>query len=327
VESLADWLKAKALLDMKSSVLDIGSNDGTLLNRIGSQCSTRIGVDPNGNDMKQFYDKDIKVVADFFSAELFSGLKFNLITSVAMFYDIEDPIRFAKGIKSILASNGYWFLEQSYALDMLKNNSFDTICHEHLIYYSLTSLKFIMDAADLEIVEIKPSVANGGSMGILVTHKNKFNTNKEISKIINDEKILLMSLVEKFKVQVPLIRSTLQSYLNIIKSQGANIWCVGASTKGNTILNYLNLDHSIITGISDKNSLKLGRVTPGTRIPIYPAKDLFLSNATHAMVLPWHFRAFIVKDEANFLQRDGALIFPLPSPEIVTANSIMKVMV
>ena len=324
VEKLSDWLFSRVNLNLESAVLDIGSNDGTFLNKLGDKVGIKVGIDPNCNDMIDYYNDDIEVIADFFSADKVN-CKFKLITSIAMFYDVDDPISFAQQIKSILDIDGYWFLEQSYVLDMLQNYSFDTICQEHLMYYSLTSLSYVMDKADLEIVEVKPSLANGGSMGILVTHKNLNSRENELVQIFKNEKIQLNQLVEKFKVRVPLLKESLNKYLNNIKLNGAIIWCIGASTKGNTILNYLGLDNKTITGIADKNPMKVGRVTPGSRIPIYPAGELAKSSATHALVLPWHFRDFIIEDESDFLRNGGVLIFPVPSPEEVRKNSITKI--
>ena len=323
VESLARWLSETYRIVPGSKVLDIGSNDGTFLNTLADQELELYGVDPNYDDMAHYYKKNISGKKAFFDANLFVGLKFDLITSIAMFYDVNDPVSFAVQIKSVLSKNGIWFLEQSYLIDMLENNSFDTICHEHLLYYSLDSLSRIMNSAELKIIGVRRSRANGGSLGIVVAHlDSEFEADEMVETLQNTERNIQRNLISNFKTEVLKLRNEIYEMILQIKSEGKTIWGVGASTKGNTILNFLGLDSLIITAIADKNLLKLGRVTPGTRIPIVEAKDLRNFRPDYAIVLPWHFRSFIIEDEKEYLNSGGKLIFPLPKLDIVSSGEI-----
>ena len=319
VESLARWLSEAYRIVPGSKVLDIGSNDGTFLNILADQELELYGVDPNYDDMAHYYRDNILGKKAFFDANLFVGLKFDLITSIAMFYDINDPVNFALQIKSVLSKNGIWFLEQSYLMDMLENNSFDTICHEHLMYYSLDSLSRVMSSAELKIIGIRRSMANGGSLGIVVSHvDSNFETDEMVESLLSMERNTQHNLISNFKAEVLLLRSKIEEMILQIRSEGKTIWGVGASTKGNTILNFLGLNSLTIGAIADKNLLKLGRVTPGTRIPIVEAEDLRNARPDYAIVLPWHFRNFIIEDEKEYLNLGGKLIFPLPNLDIVS---------
>lgn len=318
VESMALYLKNYSGITIGDNVLDIGSNDGTYLNKLTGAGLNLVGIDPNGLDMKEFYSDEIEVIPDFFSAETVLNRRFELITSIAMFYDVEDPIGFAINIENSLADNGVWFFEQSYAPTMFKNLSFDTICHEHLMYYTVKALNRILDSAELKIDDIKLSDANGGSIGIFASKK----TSKRIVKIDIDEFIEkesndLPTLIANFTSGVGEIKGQLLDFVNEQISQDKTFWCIGASTKGNTILSYFGLNAETISGISDKNPLKLGRVTPGTRIPIFPKEALIEAKPDFAIVLPWHFKKSISENESEFLSRGGKLIFPLPTFQVL----------
>jgi len=319
VEGLAVWLTDTYNIQPGAKVLDIGSNDGTFLNKLVDKDFRLYGVDPNYEDMAHFYSPHIIGKKAFFDAKLFAGLKFDLITSVAMFYDVNDPVDFACQIRSLLSESGIWYLEQSYLIDMLQNNSFDTICHEHLLYYSLETLSRIMGKAGLKVVGINRSKANGGSLGIAVAHiDSEMKVDAEIQKLLSKEIEMRRELIINFTSEVQRLKAEINKVISEIIEQGKSIWGVGASTKGNTILSFLGLDSTKITAIADKNPLKLGRVTPGTRIPIVAADELYRVKPDYALVLPWHFRDFIIEDERNYLKTGGELMFPLPNLEIIS---------
>ncbi len=325
VESLADWLCETFDIPSSGKILDIGSNDGTFLNRLCGGDFRLYGVDPNYEDMKHHYNPRIIGEKAFFDSRLFSGIKFDLITSIAMFYDVDDPVDFARQIASILNKNGMWYLEQSYLPDMLRNKSFDTICHEHLLYFSLESISNIMESVGLKVVAYKKSRANGGSLGVVVTHfDSEIQADKEIQDLLTKEIAEKKDLMLSFKTEVFQLKTQINQLISRIREDGESIWCVGASTKGNTILSFLGLDATTIGAIADKNPLKLGRVTPGTRIPIVSAEELFKMKPNYALVLPWHFRDFIVRDEQKYLSSGGKLIFPLPNLEIVSIDDLME---
>ena len=322
VESLALHLKEFCGLDNDAKVLDIGSNDGTFLNMLAGDSMQLVGVDPNSIDMKEFYSPGISIIPEFYSNKIFPETKFDLITSIAMFYDVEDPITFATNIESNLAPEGVWFFEQSYALTMFENNSFDTICHEHLMYYTLRSLNKVLSSSNLKIINIKLSSANGGSIGIYATkNTSKRPTLVNIEELLEIESKKLPSLITNFKTSVEDLKFQVQKFVSEQIQLGKTFWGIGASTKGNTILSYFELDSSLIQGIADKNPLKLGRVTPGTRIPIYPKENIEKMNPDYAIVLPWHFRKSITLNEDEYLKSGGKLVFPLPTLTIVEGST------
>ena len=318
VQSLAVHLKEFCGLNVASKVMDIGSNDGTFLNKLAGDSMQLVGVDPNSIDMKEFYSPGITIIPEFYSNKILPGTKFDLITSIAMFYDVEDPITFAKDIENSLTSEGVWFFEQSYAVSMFENNSFDTICHEHLMYYTLRSLNRVLASANLKIINVKLSSANGGSIGIYATKINSERKSEvNIDELLKIENEKLPALVTNFKTSVEILKLEVKKFVSEQIQLGKTIWGIGASTKGNTILSYFELDSSCIQGIADKNPLKLGRVTPGTRIPIYPKENIENVKPDYAIVLPWHFKKSITSNEESYLKSGGKLVFPLPHLTIV----------
>ena len=311
VEGLA--LKLKNFLEPGSNVLDIGSNDGTYLNMLIGNGYNLVGIDPNAEDMKDYYKGGIELITNFFTKEIVSPKKFDLITSIAMFYDVEDPVLFAKDIESCLTNDGVWFFEQSYAVSMFENLSFDTICHEHLMYYTVKTLNKVLSSANLKIDDIQLSNANGGSIGITASKKSSNRIAEvNVDEFIKNESLRLPQLISDFESKVSLQKNRLVNFVSGELKKGKTFWCIGASTKGNTILSFFQLDGSAISGIADKNPLKLGRVTPGTRIPIFAKESLLEANPDYAIVLPWHFKRSIIENESEYLRNGGQLIFPLP---------------
>ena len=262
------------------------------------------------------------MTADFFSADKFKGYKFNLITSIAMFYDLPDPLKFAKDINNVLAENGIWHIEMSYMPSMLNNSSYDTICHEHLEYYSIKSLKHLMHLANLKIINISFNQINGGSISLdIAKKKSKHKENKVLLNWLllrenlngfNDLKIQ-----KSFFYQCNKHKYLLNDLLKKLKSQGKRIYGYGASTKGNVILQYCKIDRNILDCIIEVNKFKYNRYTPGSKIKILSEKYLNKNRPDYLLVLPWHFKDHIIKKEKKFLDNGGKLIFPLPEIEIV----------
>jgi len=319
-------LKSKYLLDTYKlkkgdTVLDIGSNDGTFLSFFNKNLRL-YGCDPTINKFKKYYRKDIQLISDFFSAKNFKNQKFQLITSIAMFYDLPDPLKFANDIKKVLSKNGIWHIEMSYMPSMLNNSSYDTICHEHLEYYSVKSLKHLMDLANLKIINISFNQINGGSISLDVAKKNsKHRENKILLNwLLLREKsngFNSLNVQKNFFKHCKKHRFLLNDLLKKIKSQGKKIYGYGASTKGNVILQYCKINSSLLNYIIEVNNFKFNRYTPGSNIKIVSEKYLKKNKPDYLLVLPWHFKDHIIKKEKKFLKEGGKLIFPLPEIEIV----------
>ena len=311
----------------KINVLDIGCNDGTLLNYYPKFVG-KYGIDPS-QIIRKIKNHKIMVINDFFppKKEKLQNLKikFDLITSIAMFYDINDPNLFVKNIKYYLKNKGIWVFELSYLVDMLKLNSFDTICHEHLEYYSLQTLNYLMKKNGLKIFNLSRNSINGGSIRCFVTNeKNSIYDKKQniykIKKLIKNEKKLKINSLypyKKFYKNILKIKFDLKQLILSIKKQGKSIFILGASTKGNTILQFLNLNSKIIKYAVERNKQKIGATTIGSNIKIISEQMSKRLNPDYYLVLPWHFKNEILNREKEFVRKGGNLIFPLPKIQII----------
>jgi NDP-4-keto-2,6-dideoxyhexose 3-C-methyltransferase len=324
LSSITAALADRAALKGGDAVLDIGCNDGTLLMSYGEPGLVRVGIDPLAEMFRQGYRADLNVRTGFFSAGAYTSASGSptarAITSIAMFYDLEDPGAFVSDIAAVLAPDGIWVLEQSYLPTMLEQSSFDTICHEHLEYYALAQIDRLVRAQGLRIFDVSLSNINGGSFQIWVCHDGAPYAGDEgaIGKLTERERNLgLMSEqpYADFRSRVSSIRKRLRELIEAEASHGKKIYVYGASTKGNVLLQYFQLDASLIKGCADKNPIKWGRRTPATNIPIV-SEDAARADADYFLVLPWSFRDEFLAREAAFRAKGGRFIFPLPDIEV-----------
>jgi SAM-dependent methyltransferase len=314
-------------------VLDIGSNDGTLLSNYPIAGPTLVGMDPSAAKFRELYRPDIRVIPDFFSADTlrrhFPDRRVKLVTSIAMFYDLEAPQAFADQIASILAEDGVWHFEQSYLPAMLRTTSYDTICHEHLEYYALRQIKWIADRAGLKIIDVTFNAVNGGSFAVTAAPMAAPypECTEKLQALLTDEDRMGLSTFGTylaFGTRAMQHKLDLLKMLRNINAAGKKVVGYGASTKGNVLLQYCGLSAAEIPCIADVNSDKFGCVTPGTWIPIVSEADAKSANPDYFLVLPWHFRENLVGREQEFLTRGGKMIFPLPTIDIVEAEDVRK---
>ena len=327
-KSMISHLKLKAFslknrynLKSKNNILDIGSNDGTFLSFFNKKFKL-FGCDPTIKKFNKYYRKDINQLPFFFSSKHFKDKKFNLVTSISMFYDLPDPLNFAKEIYSILDNEGIWHIELSYMPMMIKNRSYDTICHEHLEYYSLKSLKYLLDKADLKIINLSFNQINGGSIEVdIVKKKSKLKECKHlINWVLESERLNKynepMKHIQFFK-ECQNHKILLKKLLLTLKKQNKKILGYGASTKGNVLLQYCNINSKLLDYIVEVNKFKFNKYTPGSNIKIISEKKAKSKKPDYMLVLPWHFKDHIIKREHVFLKNGGKLIFPLPDIEII----------
>ena len=308
-------------------VLDIGCNDGTLL-RYYPPDYKKFGVDPS--DVAQEVSLDnCRVIQDLFPSDellkILQGEKCDVITSIAMFYDLENPIEFVQSIKQVLAADGIWIFEMSYMPTMLKMSSYDTICHEHLEYYSLAIIEYILKQAGMKVFNATLNDINGGSIRCYATHANNFTYKKDEYlqniKLLRQEEFDLELDTDKpyknFQDRINVHREELNSLLKKFKKEGKKVHVYGASTKGNTILQWCGIDNRVIEVAAERNPDKYGAYTIGTEIPIISEAESREMNPDYYLVLPWHFKREIVEREQEMLKKGVGLIFPLPNIEIV----------
>ncbi|AXY74002.1 class I SAM-dependent methyltransferase [Paraflavitalea soli] len=307
-------------------VLDIGCNDGTLLN-FYPKGVMKYGIDPS-DIAQEIKDEDATVVQDIFPSrkleEVLGSKTLDVITSIAMFYDLENPVEFVRGIKQLLSQKGVWVFEMSYMPDMLRLDSFDTICHEHLEYYSLAVLEIILKKAGMRLFKISFNDINGGSIRCFATHEaNIAYDSPEDIQLLNEirQKEFDLELdtdkpYQAFWERIVKLKNELHALLVKLKNEGKKIHIYGASTKGNTILQWCNIDNSIIDYAAERNPDKYGAMTLGTNIPIISEADSRAMNPDYYLVLPWHFKEEFLEREKETLEKGIGLIFPLPKIEI-----------
>jgi cyclopropane fatty-acyl-phospholipid synthase-like methyltransferase len=308
------------------TVLDIGSNDGTSLKAYSTAGLKRVGIDPTGAKFKQFYTEGIELVPDFFSAKVYRSRvgekKARVVTSIAMFYDLEDPASFVRDVAEVLAEDGVWHFEQSYMPSMLRMNSYDTICHEHIEYYALGPVKTLLEKNGLKILDVQMNAVNGGSFAVTAALKGSAlkPNHTVIDWLLGQEErmgILTPRPFREFETRVFEHRQNLIQLIRNLNADGKKIFGYGASTKGNVLLQFCGFTDKDIPYIADVNPDKFGRFTPGSRIPIVSEEEAKKMKPDYYLVLPWHFKGNILAREEAFLSGGGQMIFPMPEIEIV----------
>lgn len=324
LRATANMLRERVPVRPGSVVVDIGSNDGTTLSFYAAGSCRLIGFDPSAARFQDFYREDIRLITDFFSAERFRAeygpdARAHLVTSLAMFYDLEDPLDFMRQIEALLADDGVWHFEQSYLPAMLERNAYDTICHEHLEYYAAAQIQWMADRAGLRILDITRNDVNGGSFAVTVAKRNApYATGVSVGAFLRAEAELGLDqpgTYAAFQARVFRHREELLTKLHALRRQGRLVFGYGASTKGNVILQFCHLDKSLIPCIAEINEHKFGCFTPGTGIPIVSEREAKAQRPDFFLVLPWHFRNTLIEREREFLQQGGTMLFPLPQIE------------
>lgn len=310
-------------------VLDIGCNDGTLLQGYPQSGVRLIGMDPTAAKFRQYYPPHIHLVTDFFSAAAFGkvagGRRAKIVTSIAMFYDLEDPMDFVRQVADVLADDGIWVFEQSYMPAMLETGSYDTICHEHIEYYALEQIRWMTGRAGLKILDVELNAVNGGSFSVTVAKERSSHAADEraVGRILDAERaagLHGMAPYRTFSERAARHKQELLELLRTIRADGKTVLGYGASTKGNVILQYCGISAADLLYIAEVNEDKYGAQTPGTGIPIVSEREARAMKPDYLLVLPWHFRDNIVRREESYLASGGKLIFPLPLIEIVGAG-------
>jgi hypothetical protein len=308
--------------------VDIGCNDGTLLKSYTTRGLKILGIDPATNILEYAKANGVPVINDFFSAarirEAVPGQKPKIITSIAMFYDLETPHAFVGDIQSILHEDGVWVLELSYLPTMLEMNSFDTICHEHLEYYSLAPMERLFAEHNLEVIDVTLNDTNGGSFRIAVGHAGRTHPTVEAQQRVQALRLKEFELAldtdvpyAQFRKNITKIKKDLQAFLKKARAQKKLVHGYGASTKGNTTLQYCGVTPDLLPAVADRNPDKFGSYTIGTNIPIISEADSRKQKPDYYLVLPWHFINEFKRRESDFLGRGGKFVLPMPEVRLV----------
>jgi SAM-dependent methyltransferase len=312
-------------------VLDIGCNDGTLLQQIPSDFE-RWGIDPS--DIAATIPPPVQVINTVFPSDSathrLSGLSFDLVTSVAMFYDLEDPVGFARNVQALLDCEGIWVLEMSYMPLMLAMNSFDTVCHEHLEYYSLSVLNTVMSRAGLRIFKVSLNWINGGSIRCYVCKADcfRYDTAQARDMIrrlqVNEFQMQLDTNVPylAFQLRIDALRTQMTELLARIHADAGRVHVYGASTKGNVLLQWYGIDSYKVPFAADRNPDKVGALTLGTGIRIISEEQSREMRPDYYLVLPWHFKKEFLKRERETILAGTKMIFPLPQITVVTTENL-----
>jgi NDP-4-keto-2,6-dideoxyhexose 3-C-methyltransferase len=305
-------------------VVDIGSNDGTTLSAYPENLLLA-GIDPTGEKFRRYYGPHLHLIPDFFSANVlvraFPGRRAKVVTSFSMFYDLESPSDFVREVASILDPvEGVWVFEQSYMPLMIERNAYDTICHEHLEYYGLKQILWLTERAGLKIVDVELNDVNGGSFSVTVAHRASRHADSRgrVARILESEEkagFSALASYQDFFKRIEQSRIDLQEFIAQVHQEGRRLCGLGASTKGNVILQYCGFDSSDVESIGEVNSDKFGALTPGTWIPIVDEVNVLAGSPDFLLVLPWHFRDSFLGNPAL---RGRKLVFPLPTLEVVT---------
>lgn len=328
--------KALSLVKRKLGdiVLDIGCNDGTLLKFYGDSVYT-VGFDPAKNLAEYSRLCADKIVTDYFTADTYFehiSKKSKIITTIAMFYDLENPHKFVADIFDVLDDDGLWIVQMSHMPLMLKQYAIDNACHEHLSYYSLSAFKYLIEQHGLKVVDVELNDINGGSFRVYIRKKTScddtFATAPyrdvawfRVESLLDGERTLGLQYPETYKAwfrEVNELRRKTVHFINEEKSKGKTIYGYGASTKGNTLLQYYGLDSKLITAIAERNPDKFGKKTVGTNIPIVSEDEMRKAKPDYLLMLPWHFISEFKSRESEYLKAGGKFIVPLPKFEVIS---------
>ncbi|RJQ29492.1 class I SAM-dependent methyltransferase [Candidatus Parcubacteria bacterium] len=335
-EQLKDVAQAvERIVDLRVGdyVVDIGANDGTLLRSYTAQGLKRTGFEPAHNLEKWNVVGTTKVINDFFSYDSwtreFGAARAKAVTAIAMFYDLEDPNKFVADVKKLLHDEGIFVIQMSYLPLMLSQNAFDNICHEHVEYYSLLSLENLLTRHGLEVCDVELNDVNGGSFRTYIRHSRKGAQLripqeaeariKSLRKAELSQGIHRRDAYGAFVDRVLKIKDRLRSFIEEEAGRGKKVYVYGASTKGNTLLQFFGLDHRLIEAAAERNPDKWGKKTVGTKIPIISEEQARKEKPDYFLILPWHFLKEFKERESDFLRAGGRFIVPLPSFKVIGA--------
>jgi len=317
-----DWILKKYSPPKGSLIIDIGSNDGTTLKAYPFEGYRLVGIDPTAVKFKNFYPDHIQLISDFFSAGAIrshlGSRKASVVTSFSMFYDLESPLNFMQEVADILDVEGIWVLEQSYMPAMLHMNAYDTVCHEHLEYYAIEQIHWMAQRCGLRLIEVDTDGTNGGSFAIVAAKDGShYKESSSVARMLSKERGQQLNSLAPYRCfsrRVSECRDQLRLFFDDARAKGDRTSVLGASTKGNVLLQYCGVTQTDVEKVGEINSDKFGCFTPGGLLPITSEAEVLSDDPDYLLVLPWHFRKFFLEQPQY---RGRKLVFPLPQLEIL----------
>ena len=312
-------------------VVDIGSNDSSLLRAYPRAGIDLVGIDPNGEQFRSMYPAGIDLIPTYFTKEAFAGKfgerKAKVVTSIAMFYDLPRPMDVMRDIHDILDDDGIWVSEQSYLPSMLAENAYDVVCHEHLEYYTLRQFEWMAERVGLTVIDAEITPVYGGSLNLTMAKKSRRHRDAAptVAAVRKREAALALDTLrpyENLAATAVRHRDVLRQFLDDSRAAGLLTVGYGASTKGNVILQYCGITTADLPCIGEVNADKAGCYTPGTHIPIVSEEDAHALRPDQLLVLPWTFRDGFLEREARYLAGGGTFVFPLPELDVVSGETV-----
>ncbi len=319
LQDIVDDVEARADLQPDDVVIDIGCNDGTMLGQYRTEGLYKIGFDPALNLAKKAKRHCTSFHNTYFGDTAINTPKAKAITSIAMFYDLEDPHTFVELIKKSLLKDGIWVVQFTDLLSMFKINAFDNVCHEHLEYYSFKVLRNLFEQHDLEVFDVSTNSVNGGSIRMYIGWEDQRHISPVVDELEKEERDYMNSFDDPFVAfaeRIKTIREKIMKFLDEAKAQNKEIFAMGASTKGNTLLQYFGIDTKYIDYAAEVNKDKFGKKTVATNIPIISESSALVLNPDYFLVLPWHFINTLLKIHEPYLRKGGKLVVPMPNPTV-----------
>jgi len=331
LENIVNKAEEKIDLIDDKIVVDIGANDGTLLRFYKKTSLKLVGFEPATNLLEEASVGTFKIFNEYFNAKSFRNefgqRKASVVTSISMFYDLDNPGEFVEDVKNILDQNGIWILQMNYLVSMLENNAFDNIVHEHLEYYSLQSLEYLLNKYNLEVFDVEENNINGGSIRVFIKFKDcrKFSISDRVANVREYETKIGLDNKKPyldFAERILNLKKITCKFIDEEVNNGKKIYVYGASTRGNTLLQYYGLDSKSILAAAERNPDKWGKKTVGSKIPIISEKQARLDKPDYFFVLPWYFIDEFEIREKEYLQDGGRFLIPLPEFKLIDSNQL-----
>ena len=318
----------KKILEKKENpfVVEIGSNDGTLLKQLKKNKVNVLGIEPAKNLAQISRKSKIKTENKFFNHTLAKKIakkqRADLVIANNVLGHVDDLDEFIIGIKELLKNDGVFIFEVPHALNLIKKLEFDTIYHEHISYFSIIPLSNWLEKHELEIFNVEKQKVHGGTIRVYVSKKNNFRKNNSVENIkIIEKKYGITKIItyRNFSKKIYHLKKILRKKIMILKNNNKIIFGYGASAKGNVLLNFCEIDNNILDFVTDTTKIKQGKFTPGTKIKIInPKNRINKSSKMIALLLAWNYKTAIIKNEKKFLRNGGKFLIPIPKPRIVS---------